>query len=1128
MKDYTWFGNNRKNIHINAVKGSGGVGILIKSSVLEQYNISIVDKEYDGILCLKLVDKTTDYAFVLCACYLPPEHSIWGRDPDLYFGHLLHLLYENVEADGFYICGDFNSRIADKCDIIEGVDDNLPNRVSIDQGKNKHGESLLEFLKQSNCCIVNGRLNPLEDKFTFVNKNGKSVVDYVIVRQDDFKNCTSFSVEPCEQAIDRVGCHSLIGDKSRVPDHSMLIFKFRARTKDYVDQNRQENSHTNDASTDYRPNKKYLMNRIPSNFMESDMVRAAINELIYKIESARETQEAVNVLYDDFCKVVIEEMNASIPSKLVSPSTKKKFKYYKPYWDEELANKWSIMAEKKLKWEKQKGICRNRREMHLEFTTARDIFDKLLSKKEREYRQKAAIQLEEISNEPSKFWSHIKKLGPKKSKSIPMEVYLDNDEVSLDRETVLKTWQQEFSNLYNTKNSSHFDEEFYSELKAYKAFKEDLMLDPLYCHNEFVNKDIDLSEIEKVCNKAKDGKAVGIDKLPNEVLKSEAVKECLCSLFQLCLESGRVPDVWLKAIIYPIPKNSKNDPRVPLNYRGISLLSTTSKLFTSLVNNRILGFLELKGKLEDEQNGFRWGRSCSEHIFTLTSLIRNRLANKKSTFTAFIDFKKAFDLVDREALLARLIDEGIDGRVYGIIKQLYSNTSSCVQVNNAHTEWFDTSMGVRQGDSMSPTLFAIFINDLAKEIKKLNCGIKVQEECISILLYADDIVLTSDNEANLQRMLNVLYSWCKKWRVQVNRDKSQVMHFRPQKTKRSEYNFCYGNNTMPYIDSYKYLGIVLNEFLDYRITSSKLAESAGRALGCINNRFKLLKNMGLSTYETLFNKCVLPVLNYGAEIWGGKEYPSNQQIQNRAMRFYLGVHKFAPTLGMLGDLGWIPIKFSQYTCMINFWNRLVQCPQNRLLYKVFLWDFENCNNNWCGEVKRIFEELDMLHIFENKEPCNLDDIKIKFTNMYKEHWESILPDQIKLRTYNKYKTSHGPDKYLKLNLSRLERSLVAQFRLGILPLNIEAGRFRRLKLEDRICPICHDGIEDECHFLFTCPLYTELRVKLISTLQLDNINFDELSNFEKLRILFTTYTRQTVKYICQAFAKRKKTLYVIQ
>ena len=124
------------------------------------------------------------------------------------------------------------------------------------------------------------------------------------------------------------------------------------------------------------------------------------------------------------------------------------------------------------------------------------------------------------------------------------------------------------------------------------------------------------------------------------------------NLFKICFNCGRIPSAWQKAIILcPIPKSAAKDPHIPLNYRGISLLSCIAKAYSSLLNRRIVIFCELTYAFSDEQNGCRHDRSCVDHIFSLTAIIRNRMAVNMPTFCCFIDMQKAFDWVDRKMLL---------------------------------------------------------------------------------------------------------------------------------------------------------------------------------------------------------------------------------------------------------------------------------------------------------------------------------------------------------------------------------------------------------------------------------------------------------------------------------------------
>ena len=127
----------------------------------------------------------------------------------------------------------------------------------------------------------------------------------------------------------------------------------------------------------------------------------------------------------------------------------------------------------------------------------------------------------------------------------------------------------------------------------------------------------------------------------------------------------------------------------PLNYRGISLLSCIGKLYSCILSNRIVSYTNICNILVDEQNGFRKNRSCSDHIFTLSSVIQNRSHENKPTFAAFLDMEKAFDRVNRDLLLLRLLEYGIDGKLYNSIKNMYDDNKLNILLNNLSTDWWN-------------------------------------------------------------------------------------------------------------------------------------------------------------------------------------------------------------------------------------------------------------------------------------------------------------------------------------------------------------------------------------------------------------------------------------------------------
>ena len=176
---------------------------------------------------------------------------------------------------------------------------------------------------------------------------------------------------------------------------------------------------------------------------------------------------------------------------------------------------------------------------------------------------------------------------------------------------------------------------------------------------------------------ANNNKAVGIDYVSYELLKNKDVIAIMYSLFSALFETKQTPTIWKKLIIHPIPKGhvTKIDP---LLYRGLALQSCVYKLYSSLINMRVVNFLEDGKHLSDVQNGFRKNRGCNQHIFMLNELCKLRLARDRSTFLCYVDFSKAFDYLDRELLVVRLMELGVQGKILNAIKNSYSHTLNAV------------------------------------------------------------------------------------------------------------------------------------------------------------------------------------------------------------------------------------------------------------------------------------------------------------------------------------------------------------------------------------------------------------------------------------------------------------------
>ena len=182
--------------------------------------------------------------------------------------------------------------------------------------------------------------------------------------------------------------------------------------------------------------------------------------------------------------------------------------------------------------------------------------------------------------------------------------------------------------------------------------------------------------------KLKNNKARGQDIIINEFLKSTKDKmiNIYVKLFNLILSTGLIPEQWLTSIIQPIYK-SKGEKNDVDNYRAISLLSCFGKMFTAVVNNRLSKFLENSGVLGEEQAGFRKGYSTLAHVFTFKCLLDLYTSKKKRLYCCFVDYRKAFDTIDRTNLWRKLLANDINGRIFKVIHNLYKGAKTCVREN---------------------------------------------------------------------------------------------------------------------------------------------------------------------------------------------------------------------------------------------------------------------------------------------------------------------------------------------------------------------------------------------------------------------------------------------------------------
>ena len=326
-------------------------------------------------------------------------------------------------------------------------------------------------------------------------------------------------------------------------------------------------------------------------------------------------------------------------------------------------------------------------------------------------------------------------------------------------------------------------------------------------------------------------------------------------------------------------------------------------------------------------------------------IIDIRKTQKRSTFCAFIDFHKAYDSIPRNLMWHKLQCYGVKGKIFQALKGIYTAVQAAVKVNGQLTEWFDVTLGLKQGCVISPFCFNMYLNDLIEDINSLGCGIQIGNQNISMLCYADDIVLMATKETDLQNMLTKLEVWCNLWRMSINVDKTKIVHFRPQRVQKSSFLFTCSGAPIEMVSKYKYLGLVLNDLLDYGMTAKVVAQAAHRALGVLIAKDRAYGGMPYKIFTKLYDTMVQPIISYGAAIWGQKSFGVINAVQQRAMKFFLGVPKRAPNAGVIGDMGWIDPNTRSWIAVGQQWCRLRNMEMDCLNKVIFNWGYNVVNRH---------------------------------------------------------------------------------------------------------------------------------------------------------------------------------------
>ena len=759
----------------------------------------------------------------------------------------------------------------------------------------------------------------------------------------------------------------------------------------------------------------------------------------------------------NFNKIVLETAKESVTFKFRRKHHKNKYK--KSWMDQDC-----FSLRRSLKSLGRK-VLNNPNNINLRktFIKVRNDYNKLRKKKRAEYIKKITSQLEDTrNNNPKLFWKTL------------------NDMKSPNKQTCnvksISEWTDYFEQLYKPNdNELNFDEEIASFLSD-ESTSHDLDF-PFTC-----------KEIRQGLSRLKINKKEGIDSISNEMLKygSSVLTLPLVKLFNFILNSTNFPVTWNMSLISTIYK--KGDKNNCNNYRGISLSSCLSKLFTGLLQNRLITHLENNNFFSPFQAGFRPDHRTTDHIFAIKTIINKYVYKlKKPVYGCFVDFAKAFDSVSRNSLLYKLTNTKIGGNFYKLIRNMYSNTKFRFKKDDKLGPERTSYRGVKQGDGLSPLLFNIFINDLCDSFDEDCKPVFIEDIGINCLLYADDLLIISETEKGLQNCISILEQYCSRWKLEVNLDKTKVIIFNSRK-KILINDIQYKNSSIEQVFNYQYLGVNISYTGNLKQASLDLSAKATKALFSMNSKIKEYSTMNIETLLKLFDSIIQPILTYASEIWisdykidlMNDKYPF-ELVHLKSCKFSLGVHNKTSNLATRCELNRLPVLISILKLMHSYYCRLVKLPSGRLLQKLYQTDkqlFRQGGKSWLTNIKHIEKLLGMQDLCNYSKDKFLDVLKTFYNKKIDNNLAHIkASSDSKLELFSTLYNSNIPC-YLNMKSSKDKRSLITKFRLSCHTLNIETLRYCRPKVsrDRRFCPFCPESVESEEHFLLECKKYDSLRI----------------------------------------------------
>ena len=843
-----------------SIRESGGSLVYVKKCISK--GVFLVCKRsnsHGDVIWLRLKKEFfgIEEDILLCYCYIIPSAK-----QEAYDG-LNEEIVKYSPRGIITLLGDLNSRIGMRpvqhSDVI--VEDSqtivkyltVPHRNCVDRKVNGNGRKLRKVMSNHNLLLANGTmLGDMKGKYTCVAWNGMSTNDLFLFNRNLLSKINYFKVN---DNFDWYSDHKCVSVSIRV---NVLI-------------------NQNSDGTNWKSFLKAKLVWSPENIskfkttLSSEVNKTKLNDFCCR------SYEDVNAAEREFTKIISNVLKETFPAIKIKKNRRRNNKNFDKKRRENFSP--AVQAAKRSFKQCQRDFNVNQDDLdrRQKFIRERQKYKRIINftkKMFKENKINKVVGLE--SSDPSTFWRDLKLLlNPKNDVS----EYIDKND-----------WFNHFNELLNSPSAKNQDMQFLEYVKSSLPRLE------LYA-DDVESLNVPISDIEMVesVKDLKMGKSTFFDNIGNEVIKYgyDQLERPLKTLYNNVFDKCIFPLSWGDGIVIPLHK--KEDKMDVNNYRGIIISSCIGKLFLRIINKRILNFMNDHGKWSKNQCGFKKDHRTEDNLFLLKN-VHEKYVKKlnKKVYLAFVDFSKFFDKINRHIMYYKLLKYGITGNIYSIIKSVYANTTYSIKVGEKISPSFRASNGLKQGCCMSPILSNIFQNDL-HEIFTEDCDpISIGSIVLNSISWADDLVLLSTSKEGLQRCLDKLFLYCRKWGLEVNVKKTKTMVLCKRADKLT--TFRYNNMSLDNVQEIHYLGFNFSYNGSVQVMMSDRISKARKVAFMVLNALRTNKNVSTSLALSIYDKQIAPVLMYGCPIWsvprtGNIIYLENQpegtQIRKRVNEVFM-------------------------------------------------------------------------------------------------------------------------------------------------------------------------------------------------------------------------------------------------